>query len=123
MIVFCKVMGFKDCHFGQFGTIISRYISRYQRVSGDLIRLRNCSKLVYRSLFAIINLLQVAKSILLYFIWRVGDDFHKKFQIKKKFHFVFITFIFLMLLLLHKTLKGSRNIQGFALIRAVLYFL
>ena len=25
-----------------------------------------------------------------------------------------------MLLLLHKTLKGSRNIQGFALIRAVL---
>ena len=26
-----------------------------------------------------------------------------------------------MFLLLHKTLKGSRNIQGFALIRAVLY--
>ena len=26
-----------------------------------------------------------------------------------------------MLLLLHKTLKGSRNIQGFALIRAVLF--
>ena len=26
-----------------------------------------------------------------------------------------------MLLLLHKTLKGGRNIQGFALIRAVLY--
>ena len=28
-----------------------------------------------------------------------------------------------MLLLLHKTLKGSRNIQGFALIRAVLLFI
>ena len=28
-----------------------------------------------------------------------------------------------MLLLLHKTLKGSRNIQGFALIRAVLSLL
>ena len=27
-----------------------------------------------------------------------------------------------MLLLLHKTLKGGRNIQGFALIRAVLIF-
>ena len=27
-----------------------------------------------------------------------------------------------MLLLRHKTLKGSRNIQGFALIRAVLLF-
>ena len=26
-----------------------------------------------------------------------------------------------MLLLLHKTLKGSRNIQGFTLIRAVLF--
>ena len=26
-----------------------------------------------------------------------------------------------MLLLLHKTLKSSRNIQGFALIRAVLF--
>ena len=28
-----------------------------------------------------------------------------------------------MLLLLYKTLKGSRNIQGFALIRAVLFCL
>ena len=46
--------------------------------------------------------------------------FIKKFQIKKKISFYFITFNFLMLLLLHKTLKGSRNIQGFALIRAVL---
>ena len=54
-------------------------------------------------------------------VW--GDDFHKKFQIleKKKFSFYFITINFLMLLLHHKTLKGSRNIQGFALIRAVLF--
>ena len=28
-----------------------------------------------------------------------------------------------MLLLLHNTLKGSRNIQGFALVRAVLFIL
>ena len=28
-----------------------------------------------------------------------------------------------MLLLLYKTLKGSRNIQGFALIREVLFYL
>ena len=64
-------MGFKDCHFGQFGTINPRYISRYYRVSGDLNRLRNCSKLVERSLFAITDLLQGAKFILLYFKWRV----------------------------------------------------
>ena len=39
-------------------------------------RLRHCSKLVERSLFAIIYLLQGAKSICLFFIWPVGDDFH-----------------------------------------------
>ena len=38
----------------------------------DLIRLRNRSKLVERSLFAIIDLLQGAKFFVLYFIWRVG---------------------------------------------------
>ena len=26
---FVKLWGFKDCHFGQFGTINARYISRY----------------------------------------------------------------------------------------------
>ena len=47
--------------------------------------------------------------------------FIKNFQIlEKKISFCFITIIFLMLLLHHKTLKGSRNLQGFALIRAVL---
>ena len=46
-------------------TINARYISRYKRVSGELIRFRNRSKLVERSLFAIIDLLQGAKSILL----------------------------------------------------------
>ena len=40
MIIFRKVMGVNDCHFVQFG------------VSGDLIRLRNRSKFVTRSLFA-----------------------------------------------------------------------
>ena len=51
--------------------------------------------------------------------------FIKNFKFKKKifFSFYFITFNFLMLLLLHKPLKGSRNIQGFALIRAVLFLL
>ena len=53
-------------------------------MSGDFIRLRNRSKLVERSLFAINELLQGAKSIRLYFIWRVGDDFHEKFQVLEK---------------------------------------
>ena len=101
----------------------ARYISRFKRVSGDLIRLRNQSKLVERSLFAIIDLLQGAKSILWYFIWFVGGWFSYKISIfRKKISFCFITFNFLMLLLLHKTLKGSRNFQGFALIRSVFLF-
>ena len=37
--------------------------------------------------------------------------------------FYIITLNFLMLFLLHKILKGSRNIQGFALIREVLFLL
>ena len=28
-IIFVKLRGFKDCHFGQIGTINARYISRY----------------------------------------------------------------------------------------------
>ena len=64
MIINVKLRGFKDCHFG---TINARYISRYY-----LIRPRNRSKLVERSLFAIIDLLQGAKFIFLYFIWRVA---------------------------------------------------
>ena len=43
---FVKLWGFKDCHFDQFGTINAQYNSRYLRVSGDLIRLINRSKLV-----------------------------------------------------------------------------
>ena len=61
-------MGFKDCLFDQFGTINARYTSRYL----ILIRLKKCSKLVERKLFAIIDLLQGAKYIFLSFIWRVG---------------------------------------------------
>ena len=49
-----------------------------------------------------------------------GDGFHKNIQIKKN-SFYFLTFIFLIILLLHKTLKGSRNIQGSALVRAVMF--
>ena len=48
-------------------------------MSGDLIRLINRSKLVERSLFAIIDLLlQGAKSILLYLYGVWGDKFLKK---------------------------------------------
>ena len=84
MIIFCKVWGFNDCHFGQFGTISARYISRIERVIGDLIHLRNSSKLVDGKIFAIIVLLLGAKSITLYFIWRVGGWFSKKISIWKK---------------------------------------
>ena len=75
---FVKLWGFKDCHFGhfdQFGTINARYISGYYRVSGDLIRLRNRSKLFEGSLFAVNDLLQGTKSTLMFFIWRVGGWF------------------------------------------------
>ena len=44
--VLVKLWGFNNCHFGQFGTINARYISRYYCVSGELIRLKNRSKLV-----------------------------------------------------------------------------
>ena len=73
-------------------------------MSGDLIRLINCSKLVERNLFAIIGLLQGTKS--LYGVW--GYGFHKKFQIlEKKYSFFFISFNCLMfLLLLHKLSKA-----------------
>ena len=73
-------------------------------------------------MFVIFDLLQGAKSIFctLYGVW--GDDFHKKFQVLEFFFaFYFVTFNFLILLLLHETLNGSWNIQGFALIRAVLF--
>ena len=46
VIISRKLWMFKDCRFGHIGTINARHISRCQRVSGDLIRLRNRSKLV-----------------------------------------------------------------------------
>ena len=82
-------MGLKIA-FCQFGTIKARYISRYYRLSGDLILLRNRSKLVEESLLAIIDFLLGAKSFTLCFLWRVGGQ---KNLILKKFHF-FITFNF-----------------------------
>ena len=67
MIVFCKVMGLKIAILANLGQLTRDYsVSRY------LIRLRNRSKLVERSLFALIDLLQGAKSILSCLIWRVG---------------------------------------------------
>ena len=42
----------------------------------------------WESLFTIFCLLLVATSIILYFIWRVGDNFDKKSQLKKKRFFL-----------------------------------
>ena len=39
-------MGLRDCQFGQFETLNAQYFSRYLGLSGNLIRLRNCFKLV-----------------------------------------------------------------------------
>ena len=75
-----------------------RYISRYQLVSADLIRLRNLSKLVEGTLFAITDLLLEAKSIVLNFMWRWGGG--GVFSLQK--NSCFITFNFFMLLLLHR---------------------
>ena len=75
-------------HFGKFGTINARFILRYERVSGDLIRLRNRSKWVEGSLFAITDLLLEAKSIISLFMACRGDDFHKK-KLKTQIIFIF----------------------------------
>ena len=79
--------GFKDCLFGQFATVNAQYNSRYQRVSGNLIRLRNFSELVEGSLFATNDLLLGAKPITLCFIlsgWGMILPKNLKFQ-KNKF--------------------------------------
>ena len=112
-----KLWGFKDCHFGhfdQFGTINARYNSRYQRVSGDLIRLINHSKLVERGLFVIIDLLQGTKSIFLYLIWRVGWWFSQKISNfgKIKFSLYFISFNFLCYYCWSKNLKRQSEPSG-----------
>ena len=57
---------------------------------GDLARPRNRSKLVERSLFAIIDLLQGAKFILLYFKRRVVGLFSYKISIFREKLFQFI---------------------------------
>ena len=44
-----------------------------------------------------------------------------KKKLEKKMSFYLITLNFLILFLLDTTLEGSRNIHGFALIRAVLF--
>ena len=80
-------------NLGQLTRDIFRAIDALAEI---LFRLINRSKLVERSLFALIDLLQETKSIFLYFIWRVGDDFHKKFQIlEEKIYFILFRLIFL----------------------------
>ena len=71
-LFFVSLWRFKEWHFGQIGTINARYFSSYYRSSGDLIRLRNCSKLVGENLFAKLDMLLRAKTITLCFIWRVA---------------------------------------------------
>ena len=58
----------------------------------ELIRLRNCSRMVESSLFATIDLFLGAKIMTLYGVW--GDDFHKNnLKLKKKsFYLLHITF-------------------------------
>ena len=90
MIIFVKLRGFELRHFGRFGTINARYISRYERVSEDLIRLRNNSKLVKISLFAMIDLLQGVKFIL-FNVWE--DNCYKKSQILEKKNLNFFCYI------------------------------
>ena len=93
-------MGFQGCHFGQFGTINSRYFSRYLRVSGGLIRRRNLSNWVEGSLFAIFDLLLNLSLCTLNDVWE--DDFHKKFSYLKKYIILLYYIKFFMLLLLHR---------------------
>ena len=64
-------------------------------MSGDLIRLLNRSKLVERSLFAIIDLLQGTKINLFVLIMACGGMiFIKNFKVKKKVvHFILFHFI------------------------------
>ena len=46
----------------------------------------------------------------------------KKFEILEFFYYIQYVNDIYVFTVLQKTLKGSRNIQGFALIRAVLFF-
>ena len=82
-------------------------------MSGDSIRLRNRSKIVERSLFAIIELLQGTKFIFctLYGVW--GNDFPNKFQIlEKKFTFILFHLIFLCYYCCSKNLKRQSELSG-----------
>ena len=69
MITFLKFWGLKDCHFGEFW-IDFALLTRTRFRAGDLIRLRNRSKLVEEQLclFAVNYLLLGAKFITLYCI-------------------------------------------------------
>ena len=80
-------MKFKDCHFGQFGIFNARHYSRYYRVSGDLFRLTNRSKLVDGNLFVKVDLLLGVKSVTFYFIWRVDGWFSQKISKNKNIFF------------------------------------
>ena len=88
MIIFWKVMGFIYYHFGHFGTIYAQLISRFLRVSGNLIRLRNCSKLVKGSLVAMMICYQERNLSLCVFYGVFWDGFHKKSRIKNCFFFI-----------------------------------
>ena len=57
------------------------YLCKQTKPDKQKFRLRNCPKLVEGSLFTIIDLLIGAKSITLYFIWRVRGLFSQNSQI------------------------------------------
>ena len=76
---FVKLWGFRHWYFGRFGTINARYISHYERVSGDfvleIVPIVGWNKLIRH------NWLVTRSEIYpLYFIWRAEDDgwFSKK---------------------------------------------
>ena len=99
--MFRKILGFKDCHFGQFETINAR--------------LGNRSKLVVEgNSFAINSLLIGVISTTLFFICHVVDYFHKNL---KRIFFLYLVFSCYCYI----NLKRQSNVQDLALIRAVLF--
>ena len=84
---FVKLWGFKIAIFANLGQL-TRDTFRAINARRRFNPLRNRSKLVERSLFAIIHLLQGAKFILLGFIWRGGMILiEKTFRKKNSFSY------------------------------------
>ena len=113
-----QILEKKSFFFILFHLIFSSYYCsiNLKRQSENSVLRPDTSSLVCHNLFV------TRSEIYLFVLYMAGGGmiFINNLKFKKKISFCYITFNFLMLLLLHKTLKGSRNIQGFALIRVVL---